>query len=135
MKMHKFLPALALLAFTACSSDYLDKNETPYITQKQKDALTSDPTALPRVIRAELQAVYQTFQIQDLVSNTRHDYFGLKSVNLATDLMGEDMVQTKHHYFGFDYNLENREAPYARTRLFWALFSKNFASYYAFIVK
>ena len=57
MKLHKFLPALALLAFTACSSDYLDKNETPYITQKQKDALTSDPTALPRVIRAELQAV------------------------------------------------------------------------------
>ena len=135
MKLHKFLPALALLAFTACSSDYLDKNETPYITQKQKDALTSDPTALPRVIRAELQAVYQTFQIQDLVSNTRHDYFGLKSVNLATDLMGEDMVQTKHHHFGFDYNLENREAPYARTRLFWTLFYKIIASSNDFIVK
>lgn len=136
MKLHKILPALALVALTtACSSDYLDTVETPYITQKQKDELTNDPAALPRVIKAELQAVYQTFQIQDLESNTRHDYFGLKSVHLATDLMGEDMVQVKHHYFGFDYNLDNREAPYARTRYFWALFYKIVASSNDFIVK
>lgn len=135
MKLYKFLPVLAFAALTGCSSDYFDDVETPYITQKQKEELTGDPAALPRIVKAELESVYKVLIEYDLNGNTAHDFFGIKAIHLATDLMGEDMVQTAHHHFGFDYNLENREAPYRRTRLMWTFFYKVIASSNDFIVK
>lgn len=135
MKLYKLLPALALAGLAGCSSDYLDDVERPLITQEQKDQMAADPEAKPRLIRAELESVYKLFITQDLNGNTAHDYFGLKAIHLATDLMGNDMVQTKHHHFGFDYRLDNREAPYRRTRLLWAFFYKIIASSNDFITK
>lgn len=128
MKLYKYLLPLATLGLTACSTDFLSDVETTYITQEQKDQLVADPGSRPRVVKAEMDAIYEVLKTATLNGNTAHDYFGLKSIQLATDLVGEDMVQTAHHWFGFDYNQDNRNADYRRTRLMWQLFYKVIAS-------
>lgn len=59
-------------------------------------------------MEGSLNGVYNTLVDNGLNGNTNHDHFGLKSIHLATDLTSEDMVQDKHHHFGFDYNIDNR---------------------------
>lgn len=135
MKFHKLLLPLAFVGLASCSTDYFDDVERPYITQEEKDALAADPESKPRLVKAELESVYASLIRSDLNGNTSHDFFGLKSILLATDLVGEDMVQTNHHWFGFDYNLGNREAGYRRTRLMWAFFYKVIASSNDFVAK
>ena len=51
-----------------------------------------------------------------------HDQFGVKAHDLVMDLMGEDMVQSIHHWFGFDYKLDNNQATYRRPENVWATY-------------
>ena len=37
-------------------------------------------------------------------------------------MMGEDIVPSKHHWFGFDYRLDNKAATYRRTNQTWRIF-------------
>lgn len=51
-----------------------------------------------------------------------HDDFGLMSKFLALDVRSEDIAFGAFHFFGYDYNLEYREAPYVRTAQYWRFF-------------
>lgn len=128
MKLYKLFLPIAAFGLTACSSDFFDDVEIPNITQSEKESLVADPDAKPRVVKAELQAIYNLNIQQNFQGNTAHDYFGLKSLHLATDLMGEDMVMTSEDWFIYDYLNDNREAPYRRTRSTWNYFYKIVAS-------
>lgn len=54
--------------------------------------------------------------------NEAHDFFGHKAFDLAWDLMGEDIVCTRNHWFIYDYQLDNRTASYRRTRKGWLFY-------------
>lgn len=129
-KIKLFLPlCVSILIFGSCSKDFLEPEVDQYITDDRiEELLKSDPNAAAKLIDASLRGVYSTLIEWSLNGNSSHDFFGMKSIDLATDLTGEDMVQDVHHHFGFDYNLDNREAGYRRTSLMWALYYKMISS-------
>lgn len=132
---HIIILSCFLIVFGSCSKDFME-TDSEYLTEKRKNQLLEQsPKDKAAIIAGEIEAVYSILRTMDLNGNTAHDYFGLKSMHLATDLNCEDIVQEKHHWFGFDYNLENRFASYRRTRLMWALFYKMVSSSNDFLEK
>jgi len=129
-KIKIFLPLFAsVLMMSSCSKDFLDPEVDQYVTDDRIDELlSSDPAAAAKLIDASLRGVYTTLIDNGLNGNTSHDFFAQKSIDLASDLNGEDMVQDIHHHFGFDYNMDNREAGYRRTNLMWAFYYKMISS-------
>lgn len=120
MKKYSFIFTSALIAvgLASCGRDFIDTEVTRYITNERKIELVDDPATIGDMSAASVNSTYMR-----LMQNTRsHDTFGLRAFQLATDLMCEDMVQTRHHFFGFDYNLDNFGAPYRRTLATWELF-------------
>lgn len=129
MKTIKIFALLASVFLAGCTEDYLNSDVNEYLTKDRKDELTKDsPEAVAKLVQGSLDGVYNLMIDNGLNANTSHDYFGLKAIHLATDMTGEDAILVKHSHFGFDYNLENDEATYRRTRLMWALFYKIISS-------
>lgn len=126
---------LFLFLLGSCGEDFMESDSTDYLRQDRKDELLKNPIEKTKIIKAELEAVYATLREFRFSGNTSHDYFGLKAIHLATDLAGEDVVQLKHHHFGYDYRFDNRSAPYRRTRFMWALFYKMISSSNDFLTK
>jgi starch-binding outer membrane protein, SusD/RagB family len=102
--------ALTFLAIS-CSDDYLETLPTN---------------------QASEQVIFQTVQgFQTLLDGvlrdmrTRHgfdDRFGVKSVDLVVDLMGEDMVVERISHFGVDYRYENHGAKGIRPAYVWTFY-------------
>jgi len=129
MKIKILAGIAAVTLFGSCSGDFLDADVNEYLTKNRKEELVkTSPKSIALLVNGSLDGVYNLMIDNGLNGNTSHDYFGLKSIQLATDLTGEDVVQDVHHHFGFDYNVDNRSATYRRTRLMWALFYKMVSS-------
>jgi starch-binding outer membrane protein, SusD/RagB family len=106
---------IVFIAFTfltvSCSEDYLETLPTN---------------------QAPEQVIFQTVQgfqtifdgvLRDM--RTRHGYddrFGVKSVDLVVDLMGEDLVVEKSSHFGVDYQYENHGAKGIRPAYVWTFY-------------
>lgn len=123
---------LALLStavvFSSCSKDYFETEVGSYLSGNRKAEMESVSSSKARIIRGEIGGLYSVLYQFNLNGNTAHDYFGLKSIHLATDLTGEDMVQEARSHFIFDYEMDNRGADYRRTYLMWSLFYKMISS-------
>lgn len=118
----KTIALLASVFLASCTDDFLNTDVDQYLTKERKDELVKEsPEAVVKLVQGSLDGVYNVLIDYNLNGNTSHDYFGLKAIHLATDLTSEDMVQVKHHWFGFDYNFDNNAATYRRTRLMWAM--------------
>ncbi len=104
------LVALALVV-VSCSEDYLETNPTNQV---------SDQVVFKTVEGAQtvLDGVLRDMRFQH---SNMHDQFGVKSIDLASDLMGEDMVVEKFHWFGADYRFENHGAKGYRSVYTWTL--------------
>lgn len=124
MKRIIFFTLLLGALLSGCSDD-LNFDTTGYLTgDRKQELIDTDPNATAVLIKANLSGVYDVMISASFNGNGRDDYFGHKSIQLATDLSGSDMVQDVNHWFGFDYNLDNRDATYRRTRNIWALYYK-----------
>ncbi len=122
-----------LLILVSCSKDFMDV-ETEYMSNNRKEELLKEsPRSRAAIIAAEIEATYSVLMIEQAAGG--HDSFGLKAFQLATDLVGEDMVQTRHHWFGYDYRAQNRNAPYRRTKGIWKVFYKMVSSANDFLEK
>lgn len=102
---------LTLLSLILCPalisgcSGFLDTSPT---TDVDKDLILNDTES----IKVALDGVYATLYNRiDFVTANAHQCFGIMAVNLAAELMGEDMVQTAEGagWFWKDYNYETRE--------------------------
>jgi len=128
--MRKIMKKILLLFVTCimlfgCGDSFLSPDDTVYLSEERKAELAKEsPESVVMLINADLAGVYNLLYDNGLNGNTRHDYFGLKAIQAATDLTCEDMVQFTHHHFGFDYNIGNKKSTYSRTKLAWALFYK-----------
>ena len=110
-----FLSGLLLFAAFSCSDDFLTVKTTGSLTSADAEAaLKADPTKLESFVNA----IYSLMVQFDLVSES-HDAFGLMSILHSTDMMGEDIVQSKFHWFGYDYEHDNHEMTYRRTLTDW----------------
>ncbi len=95
--------------FISCS-DELDTTSGRYATGDQVKESSLGGQSLT-------EGAYSFLFDQSL--STRHDYFGLASIMLSTDLTGQDINQVVHHWFGWDYKVQDRNATYSRTRNNW----------------
>lgn len=106
------------ITLTSCSKE-LDIDPTEYATSDQiKDLGEKDPSKLLTIAEATIKGVYGEF----IEYQGTHDVFGEKSVQLAGDLMTEDMSQMVNHYFFFDYEIDNRGATYRRVSKAWSFY-------------
>lgn len=96
---------------SACSEDFLETAPTNQISDADVFlSVQGCQTVLDGVLR-DMRAF-----------RTNHDQFGVKALDLAYDLMGEDMVQARNHWFNFDYQLDNNQPTYRRTNWVWGQF-------------
>lgn len=84
------LCAGALFSLSSCGEDYLDRQPT---TSVEEGALFSTLTGAQTALEGVHRATYQYYDA--------HDKFGQKSVDLAIDLMGEDLFQNERGYGWF----------------------------------
>ena len=108
---------LLALALGSCSSDYLDTEYTRYLdSEKAGVAAGRNPDVFLNGMWA--------WQVE---YSDAHDYFGLMSVLLAKDVMSEDIALGGFHWFGYDYDFDNRMFSYRRTRKDWLCFYTDIA--------
>jgi hypothetical protein len=114
MKKLSILLILFVGLLASCSKSYLETMPTSSIPEDQVfQTATGSQTVIDGVLR----------QMRDLLpEQTNHDVFGVKAVDLSWDLMGEDIVCRKSHWFVYDYQLDNRAAAYRRTATTWRLY-------------
>lgn len=114
MKKLSIILILFVALLASCSKDYLETSPTNSISDADvfKTAAGAQ-TVIDGVLR----------QMRDLLPDqSSHDVFGVKAVDLAWDLMGEDIVCRKSHWFIYDYRLDNRSASYRRVSTTWRLY-------------
>lgn len=104
----------AILIFASCGKDFLQPPVIDYVTEEHKNELTQDPKVLADILDANLAASYTVVQS----SWRSHDDFGLKALQLALDMYGEDIAYYGG-WFQFDYMLDNYMANYRRTNSTW----------------
>lgn len=91
--------ALVVLAATGCTKTYLD--------QKPSNAISPDLVygTIAAVNSSQTSSYYSLFAFAGGNGNTGHDNFGQKAIDLANDLMGNDMIVNTAGYgwFNADY--------------------------------
>lgn len=118
MKVLKYMSmGLLALALGSCSSDYLDTEYTRHLdAQAAGEAAGRNPDVF-------LNGMW-SWQV---TYSDAHDSFGLMSTLLAKDMMSEDISVSAFHWFCYDYDFDNREFNYRRTRKDWELFYTDIA--------
>jgi hypothetical protein len=113
------LSAMLVGGFISCSDDFLDGVQTDVIRDSQIQQ--GDPV---RSARALLDGAYKNlFNPTANILRTSHDDFGLRAIQLATDLMADDFVLLAPSAGGgwcrFDYENDNRLLNYRRPTNTW----------------
>lgn len=117
MKKIALLFATAGLAVTFLSSCIEDSEVTGVLTDDKKDEIASDDP--DKVFTADLAGMYTNLQ-QYVYSDMKHNYFGQKSFDYLTSLMGNDMVMTGQYAMSlYHYLLQYRGASYTPTYNRW----------------
>ncbi len=112
--MKKILIILAgiLIFVSGCKEDFLETSP-------------SDKLATPDVfttVDGAQSVVNGVLRFMRVSSGGGHDSFGIKAVDLATDLMQGDILVYRGHWFKWDYILDNNAPTYRRPKFIWSLF-------------
>lgn len=127
MKTRYLLLVSAMIGMASCKKNFLDQRPDGVILESQlREALDGAPQLGPVIFSGQMSGIYAYMYSYNTAQRAagRHDDFGQKSIDLSTDLMTDDMVQSVHHWFGFDYLVDNRAANFARTFTNWNFYYK-----------
>lgn len=115
MKKIKYILLIALpLLGVGCSSSFLDTDLNERASQEQiNEALKQNPDKLNAFTSGMYKNVFSP------EAQKSHDDFGLKGLQLATDMMTDDMAYQATSFFVYDYMLDNRGSNYRRTGSTW----------------
>ena len=106
---------IATLGFVSCIEDAED---TSVILQDRKDEIASEDPV--KVFNSDLNGMYLNLQ-QYVETDMSHCYFGQKSFDFLSSLMGNDMVLTGRFAMSFfHYLIEYRGAEYVATGNRWS---------------
>lgn len=108
----------ALVAVTACSDSFLEKDPNGYITPGQ---LEENAKWNSNIMLGQSAGVAATTFAYGTGGTTNHDDFGQKSIDIATDLMSGDMVMSGENYgwFSSDSRLINNTKNRQRAWSIW----------------
>lgn len=117
MKIYKLLAiGLLVVGMTSCGEDFLDTDYNSNLSGKTAIELAAkDPSFIKSYIDGIWSSMVET-------KRSQHDSFSYMSVLHSTDMMTEDMLMAKTHWFLYDYALDNRTYTYRRTSVDWITF-------------
>ena len=116
MKKSKIL-MLALASLSLLSSCVDDADQSTYLTEQRRQELLGDDAT--GVIDAAVTAMYNDMQ-DYYKTDISHNYFGQKSFDYLTSLMGNDMVMTGRFVMSLNhYNCKYWAQSYAATANRW----------------
>ena len=95
----------------SCSEDFLETSPSASISDDKVFTTIEGAKAVIDGVTRDLRE-YHSY----------HDQFGVKAIDLVSDLMGEDIVVGRLHWFRYDYTIDNRGATYRRPNYVWSLF-------------
>jgi hypothetical protein len=95
----------------SCNSDYLET----FPTDKLSDQVIFTSVEGAQTV---LDGISRTMR----AAGQYHDQFGVKTIDLAMDMMSEDIALSAFHWFGADYQFTNHTANLPRTLYNWSLF-------------
>jgi hypothetical protein len=115
---------LLLIAFTvflsACRKGFLNDVTPTNAAQPEQVYASAD------AVRAYFNGIYRTMRSQwqnsDVSAGGSEDVWGYNSINIARDVKGMDVVMPYNSWYYFDYQNDNREPTYRRTRFTWYFF-------------
>lgn len=118
------ITALAILSLSSCLKDL---EPTAYLTEPRKTAIANDDPE--KVFAATLAGIYTDIQSTVGDADLQHNYFGQKSFDYVTSLMGNDMCQDgmwgmSWYHYSLTYWGETRQLTYNR----WAEYYTHIAS-------
>lgn len=114
MKINKYIAAglVGILSLTSCGDKFMDVEYTNKLDQETAaGAAAKNPSVFLNGMWSWMVA-YQS----------SHDDFGYMSVMHSTDMMSEDIAMAAFSWFGYDYDFDNREYDYRRTKANWNTF-------------
>ena len=138
-KLLLFIALTGLIFLVSCNKDFLDTQNKEYVSAEQLNELAaSSPEALLAVSEGILGGSYAFLREYNTWTDGggRHDDFGQKSIDLGLDLMSNDVVQVKDHWFGNYYSYRGRTEPFSTTHIIWNFYYslvKNMNDIIAFI--
>ncbi len=123
-KHYKFsffiLLVFSTVLLNACKKDFIN-DVTP-----TNSATAGDVYASPDAVRVYFNGIYRSMRSQwqstDASAGGSTDTWGYNSVMLARDVKGMDIVMPYNSWYYFDYQNDNREPTYRRTRFTWYFF-------------
>lgn len=129
MKKMKYILTLfcAGVLLCGCSEDYLTAHVNDSVTEDQLDDLSnSSPEALLKVLQPRVKGLYAWMTVFNSGGMKDHDDFGYTTIVLASELWGQDMVQTgsRYDWFNDDYIYTNRGYTSRRAYYVWNYFYK-----------
>ena len=111
MKILKFFAAslLTVMAFSSCSKDFLNTEYTEYLgADEAATAAGENPDVF-------LNGAWSWMVRYE----GRHDSYGIFTIFMDTQVMGEDIAFATSSWYNYDYQLDYREAQWVRTGSFW----------------
>jgi hypothetical protein len=128
MKSNRLIIVMsAVILLSSCKKDFLrTQPEGYFLDPAVRELGAGSPASLYKVVDPTMKGIYSYMYSYNTAfrASGRHDDFGQKSIDLATDLMTEDIVQAVDHWFGFDYKLDNKQQTFARTFTNWNFYYK-----------
>lgn len=110
------------MIFTGCSDEFLNNENKEFVSQDQiLELAESSPEALLTVAEGVIGGQYAFMREYNTWTpgGGRHDDFGQKAIDLGLDLMSNDMVQVRSHWFSNYYNYNGRTEPFSSTHIIW----------------
>lgn len=96
----------------SCSRDYLNSDLESTIND---DQLSQSATGLNGI----MDGIYTKLRSNGQAVAAGHEDYGHKSILVGLDMMSNDMLMTKFHYYGYFYDWTGRIQSSSRTKLIW----------------
>ena len=124
MKFTKYIAAsmIALAGLTSCNDSFLETEYTEYLDE---EAAAEVGNQRPNFF---LNGIWSWMVSYSQTGSGAHDDFGYMGSLHATDMMSGDIVMASSHWFNYDYQMDNHQEAYRRTRCHWL-------NYYTMIAK
>ena len=118
MKFTKYIAAgmIALAGLTSCSDSFLDTEFSHYLDEEAAaEAASKNPDVF-------LNGMWSWMVTYSQTGSGAHDDFGYMGSLHATDMMSGDIAMASSHWFNYDYQMDNHQEAYRRTRCHWLNF-------------
>ena len=118
MKFTKYIAAgmIALAGLTSCNDSFLETEYTEYLDEEAAaEAASKNPDVF-------LNGMWSWMVTYSQTGSGAHDDFGYMGSLHATDMMSGDIAMASSHWFNYDYQMDNHQEAYRRTRCHWLNF-------------